>query len=233
MRQPVNTVPAIDVSASQGVLDWPKVAAAGVEVAFVEVFVGNDGAAPDAAAQIAGARAVGIRAIPYCFAYALPADGIHAGRDPVAQVAMWLAQVAKLGVDPSEPMVVDAEFPSDVAFAKWKTNASMVRAWFVAALAEVERRTGVTPWIYGSRGYFEAIETETEPELARYPLWLAEWGVNEATVPGPWTSWTAWQYSSQGNVQGIADEVDLSWVLLPPSAISTIPEGLAPPSDPA
>ena len=212
MTQPANTTAAIDVSASQPLIDWAQVSAAGITDAFVEAFLGNDGPAPDGVAQVAGARAVSVRARGYLFAYALPSDGVHAGRDPLDQVAMWFEQLARMDLDPSLPLVVDAEFPKALDFAKWGESAPQVRAWLLAALAEVERRTGVTPWLYLSPAYAAAIGTAEEPAFARYPLWLAQWDVQRPSVPAPWDSLAAWQHSATGSVQGVEGPVDLSWI---------------------
>ena len=207
----------IDISAAQPTIDWGRVAAAGISVVAVEVGVGNDRPNSCRVAQVAGARAAGLRVLPYDFAYPLPADGVHPGRDPIAQVALWTAATANLGLDP-EPLIVDIEWPPTTSWQFWGVNAVSVRGWLLAALSEAERVTGVTPWVYGSPGFLEAIRTQDEPELGRFPLWLAEWGVNVPGVPAPWAAWAAWQYSSTGHVDGIEPVVDLSWIRQSPDA---------------
>ena len=227
--RPTGCVPAIDVSAIQAAIDWPSVAATGVQVVFVEIGIGNDGANEARAAQVAGARAMGLRVIPYCFAYPLPSEVSHPGRDPVAQVALWLAAATDLELDPSESFFVDLEWPREQDWTTWGDSASFVRGWALAALAELERRTGVIPGVYGSPSFLDAIGCPGEPALARYPLWVADWDVPAPTVPGPWTSYLAWQYSSTGVVVGISEAVDLSWFRDPRNAptdveLRTIPQ---------
>ncbi len=222
MLRPAGCVPAIDVSAVQPAIDWPAVAASGIQVAFVEVGVGNDGANEARAAQVAGALSVGLRVLPYCFAYPLPVDGVHAGRDPVGQVALWLEALRGLGLDPCEPIFVDLEWPREQDWAKWGDSAPFVRGWALAALAELERVTAVVPGVYGSPSFLEAIGCDEEPAFARYPLWIAEWDVAAPIVPTPWDNsspgWAAWQYSSAGHVNGVPGVVDLSWVRDPRNA---------------
>jgi hypothetical protein len=43
-----------------------------------------------------------------------------------------------------------------------------------------------------------------------YPLWVAHWGVSSPTVPGGWPTWTFWQRTDSGSVDGIAGRVDMN-----------------------
>ena len=212
MIAPPNCIAAIDVSAAQGTIDGARIAAAGIALAWVEIGVGNDRPNACRAQQVASLRAAGIRVRPYGFAYALPPDGIHLARDPVAQVALWLNEAEGLGLDPYEPWEDDAEWPAEVAWARWGDSAGLIRSWHLAALAELERRTTVIPTLYASPAFAAAMRTTDDPSLARYPLTVAQWGVPAPDVPAPWGDWSAWQYSSDGHVDGIEGPVDLSWV---------------------
>lgn len=212
MQQPANTIAAIDVSVIQGSsIDWDQVSDAGYSHVFVEVGIGNDSPNGDRASQVTGALSGGLSVQVYDFCYPLPSDGVHQGRDPVAQATLFLQEAANLGLDPQQPVVLDVEWPKLGDMAKWGDNASFVRSWLLACLAEIERVTGVTPWIYGSPSFLMAIGCASEPSFARYKLWLADWG-STPTVPAPWTDWTAWQFSATGSVPGINGAVDLSWV---------------------
>jgi GH25 family lysozyme M1 (1,4-beta-N-acetylmuramidase) len=212
MTAPAGCVKMIDVSAAQGSeIDWQAVAASGVAIVAVEIGVGNDAPNPLRAVQVSGARAAGLRVIGYDPGFALPADGIHPNRDPVAQVALHQSEAADLGIDPAEPTILDLEVPALVDLSKWATNADLVRAWAISYLSETERITNVPPILYASSGFLVGIRTEEDPELARYRLWVAAWGSPAPFVPDPWTDYWAWQWSNAGVVQGIQSIVDLTW----------------------
>ncbi|OUR97576.1 hypothetical protein A9Q81_12950 [Gammaproteobacteria bacterium 42_54_T18] len=51
----------------------------------------------------------------------------------------------------------------------------------------------------------------TNPEFARYPLWIADYGKGISQLPSPWNhkGWLIWQYSQQGEIDGISGDVDL------------------------
>jgi GH25 family lysozyme M1 (1,4-beta-N-acetylmuramidase) len=218
---------AIDVSAAQGRVDGYAVAAAGVAVAFVELGIGNDAPNPDRAAQVAALAAAGIDVRGYSFCYPLPAAATHPGRDPIAQAGAHVALAREIGLD-AKPLVADVEWPPPDAWGTWGVTAESIRAWVLAYLAEVERLTGITPWVYVAPGFAESIQAALSPELSRYPLWVAHWGVSSPDVPLPWSDWTAWQWSATGRVEGVTGPVDLSWVrALPPDEQPTRPS-LAP-----
>lgn len=213
MNRPTGCVAAIDISAAQGVVNWQEVAASGVQACFVECFVGNDGPNVDRAAQVSGALKAGLRVIPYFFAFPLPSSPEHTGRDPVGQVALWIQSMKGLGLDPGQPCVLDLEWPAPEDFGRWEINDAFVRGWVLAACAELAVKTSIIPWIYTTPSFAEAIDTSSEPEFAKYPLWIANWETTKPIIPEPWGSWAAWQYDDKGSVPGVSGPVDLSWLI--------------------
>lgn len=221
MTAPSGCARMVDVSAAQSSVDWDKVAASGVTLASVEVGIGNDQPNSLRVVQSHGARASGLVVRAYHFAYPLPPDGVHAGRDPVQQAQIHWSATEALQLAES---TLDLEWPTD--FTKWSDSASYVRGWALAYLAEYERLSGVVPWLYASPGYLEQIGAAEEPALARSPLWVAQWDVESPMTPAPWDSWAAWQMTATGHVDGIIGPVDLS--LVRPCAVPTQPDVCVP-----
>ena len=220
MNEPSGCVPMIDVSAAQGVVDWPAVYASGVRAVYIEHGVGNDTANPCAAAQVAGARAAGLIVGRYDFVFPIGIPG--AGRDPIAQASRHAA----IDWGPYDlPAVVDVEWPAPEQWGRWGCTASQIVQWvFRYSLARPEvTRVYISPGFLASLGY--------PPEFSRFDLWLAAWEGGEPKAPAPFGSWAAWQHSSGGHVPGVTGAVDLSWLRVPPSAVSTIPD-LGPCSEP-
>lgn len=93
--------------------------------------------------------------------------------------------------------------------------------WAKAFLDGVKSETGVTPWIYGSKGNI-CIPSYAEVANAGYPLWVAAYGSPRATTygshnpgaVGPWGSATAFQYSDSGRFPGYTGSLDLDEVYL-------------------
>jgi GH25 family lysozyme M1 (1,4-beta-N-acetylmuramidase) len=67
-------------------------------------------------------------------------------------------------------------------------------------LQAVEKTTGHVPMVYVGYYYWVEWMTPTNPTWAKYPLWLA-WYAAESVikVPPPWTKWSMWQYTGNGN----------------------------------
>ena len=62
--------------------------------------------------------------------------------------------------------------------------------------------------------YSDASNAQTlwNAEIARYPLWVAEYGVSEPQDNGRWNIWVGFQYSDSGRVSGIeGSTVDLDY----------------------
>jgi len=70
----------------------------------------------------------------------------------------------------------------------------------------LERLIGYKPAFY-SNAY--DCENVWDRELTKYPLWIADYGVEHPYTTGHWETWSGFQYSSRGTVEGIHGHVDL------------------------
>jgi lysozyme len=197
---PAGCVPLIDVSSAQGIVDWGRVAAAGVRAVYVEHGVGNDPPNALAASQVTGARGAGLLVGRYDFLYPIGLPGED--RDASGQAARHAA----IDLGPYDlPAVIDLEWPQPGDWGKWGCSGEQIVAWvrsYAAARPEVGR-------CYVSPGYASSLG---HPDLSPLDLWVAHWGVETPDVPEPWTDWAAWQHSATGHVDGIVGSVDLSWL---------------------
>ena len=136
-----------------------------------------------------------------------------------AQKVVW--RLASMGgySDKDLPYALDLEnncvrYSSSGGCQKYATR-STVTLWATTFLVSVKEKTGRTPILYSYPNFLESAMTRT-PELAQYPLWLAQYAIDPANPinqPGlktggcyvhSWTGancdsqWTVWQYSSCG-----------------------------------
>jgi lysozyme len=201
-RQPPNSLPGIDVSHYQDLIDWTQVAASGVRFAFAKATEGTGYIDPMYATNLAGAAANGIAFGAYHFAR----PDLHPnGAITEADHFVDTAQIAPGNLLP----VLDIERSGSL------TPAAMTD-WILAWLGEVTARTGVMPMVYTSPiGWSNRTDDTTAIADAGYTmLWVAHWNVDAPTVPGnDWEGhgWTFWQYSDCGHVPGIAHCVDSDW----------------------
>jgi len=186
------TLAGIDVSSYQGTIDWGKVAAAGVQYAFIRV---SDGLSfPDAkfAENWVGARAHGLRRGAYQF--------FRSDEDPSAQAELLLRAMGPLS--PGDlPPVIDVESTDAQTAATMTTNIGI---W----LDRVESVIQQAPIIYTGPNFWNTnVKTAA---FAHHPLWVAHWGATCPSLPTAWSAWQLWQNSATGTVSGIgAGSVDL------------------------
>ncbi len=211
---PAAVKPGIDVSRFNGEIDWERVAADGIRFAFVQASrgSGHDCAVKPARcgrdgrydANYAAARDAGIRVGPYhrAFVGGVGRQGIT--DDARAEARVFIASVGKLTNGDLLP-ALDVETP----FAGLRP--AQLRRWIRVWLTRVERALGGRPIIYTNHSSWAATGDTTEFALAGHPLWVAQWHVSAPLVPATdWAgeSWSVWQYSSDGSVDGVAGRVD-------------------------
>ena len=200
--QPPNSLPGIDVSHYQNLIDWTQVAASGVRFAFAKATEGTGYIDPMYATNLAGAAANGIAFGAYHFAR----PDLHPnGAITEADHFVDTAQIAPGNLLP----VLDIERSGSL-------TPEEMTAWILTWLGEVTARTGVMPMVYTSPiGWSNRTGDTTAIADAGYTmLWVAHWNIDAPTVPGnDWEGhgWTFWQYSDCGQVPGIVHCVDSDW----------------------
>jgi GH25 family lysozyme M1 (1,4-beta-N-acetylmuramidase) len=205
----------IDVSRFQGVIDWPSVAGSGIRFAFVQASRGSGtdctvkpaqcGPDPYFATNRLAAESAGIRVGAYHRAFASGGTAADARADAIAESDVFLTQVGSLHAGELVP-VLDVESPFT------GMTASSLRTWVRVWVKRVSKRLGRKPMIYTNASSWSATGGTTEFAKAKYPLWVAEYGVSRPTVPaGNWArhGYSVWQFTSSGSVSGISGKVDM------------------------
>lgn len=206
----------IDVSRFQGTIDWAQVAGSGVRFAFVQASRGSGsdcavkpddcGADPYFASNRLNAVAAGVQIGFYHRAFASGGTLAAARADAIAEADVFISQVGTLQSGNLVP-VLDVETPFT------GLNVNRLRTWVRVWLKRVYRRLGRKPMIYTNASSWGATGDTREFAKAKYPLWVAEWGVRKPSVPaGNWAGrgWSVWQYTSSGSVSGISGRVDMN-----------------------
>jgi lysozyme len=183
-------VQGIDVSHLQQTIDWNEVRQAGKAFAFMKATDGITWTDPEFATNWSGAAAAGILRGAYHF--------YETNDDPTAQAESFL-KVVQLAPGDLPPVV-------DIEKTKSGESASQIVQDLQTWLDVVEQATGRVPIIYTNPSYWNSLGTSA---FGRYPLWVAEYGVQSPKLPSGWTSWTFWQSSESGTVAGISTTVDL------------------------
>lgn len=199
------TVPGIDVSHWDGVIDWPKVRATGQRFVYAKATEANTYQDDTFKANWLGAKSVGILRGAYHF--------FRCNVDAKKQADYYINYVQTMNDNGELPPALDLE-TNDGMFAKQIIPA--VKIW----LDRVEDAFKKKPIIYTRANFlqqFLALPGGAPPDWAKdYPLWLA-WYPNqyvEGMTPSlarGWLTWKIWQYSGDvAMINGINAKVDLN-----------------------
>jgi GH25 family lysozyme M1 (1,4-beta-N-acetylmuramidase) len=206
----------IDVSRFQKTIDWPSVAGAGVRFAFIQASRGSGadctvkpqecGPDPYFATNRVAAKSVGIRVGAYHRAFATGGTPEAARADALVEADVFLGAVGALESGELVP-VIDVETPFT------GMTATTLRTWVRVWVKKITRRLGRKPMIYTSSTSWAYTGNTAEFAKAKYPLWVAHWGVSRPSVPARnWAGrgYSVWQYTSSGHVPGISGRVDMN-----------------------
>ena len=193
------TIKGIDVSRHQGNIDWEKVAADGVEYAFLRV--GYRGYETGKALEdenfqqnAKGANEAGVPIGAYFFSQAVNAE------EAVEEAEMALESLK--GFDIAYPIAIDLEDVPDGSRTSDMTREDYTEV--AIAFCERIKEAGYTPMIYcNSRWFTMNLDLS---QLTEYNKWFAQY-YNRPFFP---YDFQIWQYTSTGKVDGIAGDVDMN-----------------------
>lgn len=191
----------IDVSESQGSIDWQAVAADGIDFAMIRL--GYRGATEgdlylDSYYQdnIAGAREAGLDCGIYFFSQAITTE------EAVEEAEFVLDYLG--GTSLEYPIAFDSEVVTSLDIARTANLSSDEMTAVADAFCERLERAGYSTLVYGNTG-----------DLGRYNdsvvndggIWWAEYG---SSMPNHYLDIVMWQYSNAGSVAGVATNVDMN-----------------------
>ncbi len=190
----------IDVSHHQGVIDWPKVARAGVSFAYCKATEGVDYVDPRYYHNIVRASDAGIAVGAYHFAR-VGATGVDLSTDARAEASDFAACIERAPYVYDRPPVLDIE---------WDKRAKHIEpyqvvGWCVTFLREVQAITGRTCMVYTGPNFWR-YRMARSTALFSWPLWLASYKRRPKEIPG-WHT-TMWQHTGKGEIAGVGGHVD-------------------------
>ncbi|MFC7341301.1 GH25 family lysozyme [Saccharopolyspora griseoalba] len=193
-------IPGIDVAQHQGEPDWGAVRGAGHAFAYVKATEGIGWVSPTLDPQLAGARGAGM--VTGLYHFARPDTN-----GPQQEAADFAAQLARLNAagQGNLPPCLDIE-----------KDAPNLGAWVKGFIDALRGHTGRNEIVvYASSSWFQdklATDTWVDPGVF---LWVAHYG-RAPGEPGYLTDRVViHQHSSEGQVPGIAGNVDLNVSMVP------------------
>lgn len=188
----------VDVSGFQGDIDWERVRADGVDFAIVRVggrFMQSGKLYDDSYFErnVEGALAAGLQVGVYFFSQAIsPEEGLEEAEYILSKIE---------GYDITMPIIMDWEHLDGSDSRVYGVPPAQVTA-AARAFCDRIRAAGYEPMLY-MNSYCGYIKMDLR-ELADVGFWFAQY----APVPVFRYHFDMWQYTAQGQVDGIAGDVD-------------------------
>ena len=181
----------IDVSEWQGEIDFARVKEAGIEIVYIRAGQGFSYEDAEFERNYTEARRNGLKIGVYHYMTARSVE------DARLQAQFFASLISGKQIDCRLAM----DFESFGSLSR-----SQINEIAVAYMDELKRLTGKEVVVYSNT--YDATYVFNS-EVAREPLWVAQYGVNEPQDNGNWGNWIGYQYSSSGRVNGINGNVDL------------------------
>lgn len=178
-------------------IDWGRVKDAGHAFAIVKATEGLTYVNPHYSEDSVAMQKAGI--VRGTYHYALPQF------PAIAQAKHYAAVLATHTTPLDLPPVLDLEETGGL-------GPLALQAWVRTFLTTLDNITGRKTIIYVSPGFWR-YQMDNTREFADRPLWIADYnGSTQPTMPlpGGWTKWTFWQYTGNGQVDGVNTPIDLN-----------------------
>lgn len=194
-------LPGSDVASHQHpgatAIDWGRVKDAGHAFAIVKATEGITYVNPHYAEDSVAMQKAGI--VRGTYHYALPQF------PAIAQARHYAAVLATHTTPLDLPPVLDLEETGGL-------GPLALQAWVRTFLTTLDSITGRTTIIYVSPGFWR-YQMNNTTEFSDRPLWIADYNGGTAPtmpLPGGWKDWTFWQYTGNGQVDGVSTPIDLN-----------------------
>jgi lysozyme len=181
----------IDVSHHNGSIDWTKVAADGVDFAFIKTTDGTGFTDAKFAANWKAAKANGIASGPYHF-FRPSEDGKEQAKHFIDHIDLKSGDLRP---------VVDVEVIDHSGAKKYLNELQEF-------LDTVEDKVKVKPIIYTLRSFWRDSLGDSK-DFGAYPLWIVDLSHDKPRLPSGWADFAFWQKSFEGSVKGIPGNVDI------------------------
>ncbi|TCP26601.1 lysozyme [Scopulibacillus darangshiensis] len=190
-------IKGIDVSHWQGEISWEQVRKDGVAYVFIKATEGKTFVDPMLAKHSNGAEEAGLLLGYYHFAR------FSNKREAVAEARHFTKAIN--GLKAHLPLVLDLETGNGVA----KEDLSKAALTFLDTVkSEAKHDVMLYTFTNFARRHLTSL-------LKYVPLWIAHYGVTQPKNNGIWNKWSVFQYTSEGQINGIKGHVDIN--LMEPS----------------
>lgn len=185
-----NEYNGIDVSGWQGSINYNQVANSGIEIVYMKASEGTNFVDPYFNENYTNAKANGLKVGFYHYLTA------RSNSDAIAEATFFVSTIS--GMIPDCRLAMDFESFGNLSIEE-------INEIGLTFMQTVESLSGKEMVIYSDTSNASNI---FQGELTNYPLWVAQYEVEEPTANGNWSNWVGWQYTDVGEIAGINGYVD-------------------------
>lgn len=184
------TYDGIDVSNWQGNINFAEVKEAGIEIVYMKASEGTSYIDSYFNQNYDNAKKNGLKVGFYHYVDARSVE------DAIEEAKFFVSVIS--GKIPDCKLAMDFESFGDLSYQE-------VNEIGIAFMKEVERLSKKQMIIYSDAYNSNYVFGE---EFKKYPLWVAQYEVEEPDSNNKWSTWAGWQYTDEGEVYGINSYVD-------------------------
>ena len=194
----------IDVSVYQGTIDWAKVSKSGVDFAMIRAGYrgyGDKGVLVEDSMfskNVLGAKTNKIDIGIYFYTQAINVE------EAKEEAKFVVNLIKKYGIDVKYPIAIDTEL-SPTGTGRADSISKEKRTEIVKAFCETIKQLGYKPMVYASKYWL--YDNLNVQQISQYDTWLAHY-TDKTDYK---YSYTMWQYTSTGKIDGITGNVDKSY----------------------
>lgn len=178
----------IDVSQHNGAVNWSQVAGTGMKFTFIKAGSTKSGMDPQFVANITGAQAAGLKTGVYLYSYAVTPE--------------QAAEEARLILEWIAPYTVNYPVVFDIEDKCHKDLTEQQLIDIINTFCFAVDAAGYYPMVYSSKNMFNG-----KLSITGWDKWVAQY--NDSCEYD--NNVCFWQYSSQGNVNGVSGRVDVNY----------------------
>ena len=181
----------IDVSEYQGYINYNLVKNSGIDIVYIRTSEGTNFIDPYFKENYNNAKAAGLKVGFYHYVTSRSTEEAIVEADYFASVIN--------GTSPDCLLAMDFEYFGGLS----NSEVNAISQTFMQRIEEVTGKKAIVySDAYNAGNVFDS-------SLSSYPLWIAEYGVEEPELYKNWSFWTGFQYSDTGSISGISGNVDL------------------------
>lgn len=190
-------IQGVDVSGWQAGVDWPSQFNQGARFAYVKATESTSYTNEQFSSQYVGSREAGMIRGAYHFATPSTSSGAEQARFFVANGGGWSADGMTL------PPLLDIEYNPYQTLGNicYNMSSSQMVGWVRDFSNTMLALTGRRPAIYTTTDWWKTC-TANNGGFADHPLHLASYSTVPGILPNGWSTYSIWQYSSQGPYVG-------------------------------